>query len=157
MTMGTWRNMKYSAVYADDKLLKEFIAEYNKLSGKKVDACNTCNGAMYNAWMDYHKLYYGGKTQQVSKCSYKLKDGILVTMDGIDYSNATLTDSIAKAIIERNHKNVAYFEVIPQPAKEPVKELLTTPAEPKLKGPVKPKPKGPVKPKPKGPVKPKPK
>lgn len=107
--------------------LEEYTAEersfvgnlYREAFGKEVAKCNCTN-----RWKDavIQLLIFTKKEQMMSR--YKLKRGVLAYYNGRPYNRATMTDEVAKAILENNEKARSLFEYIPEEAPEenPVNE-----------------------------------
>lgn len=97
--------------------LEEYTAEersfignlYLEAFGKEVAKCNCTN-----RWKDavIQLLIFSKKEETMSK--YKLKRGVLAYHNGRPYNRATMTDEVAKAILEKNEKARRLFEYIPE-------------------------------------------
>lgn len=96
--------------------------------------CNVPNCNCRNVYSDYLFLILNklNNMKEIIKCNYKLKPGVLIHVGGEVYSNANLTDEIAKAYIEK-YPNTTFFDVIPEETAEedPVEDDTTEePIEP---------------------------
>ena len=89
---------------------RSFIGNlYLEAFGKEVAKCNCTN-----RWKDavIQLLIFSKKEETMSK--YKLKRGVLAYYNGRPYNRATMTDEVAKDILEKNEKARSLFEYIPE-------------------------------------------
>lgn len=88
--------------------------EVNDLSLRFL-GCNVPNCNCRNIYQDYlflilNKLNKGEYTMKQSK--YRLKPGVIIHINGEAYTNANLTDDVAKAYLKM-YPNTKFFESIP--------------------------------------------
>lgn len=101
--------------------------EVNDLSLRFL-GCSVPNCNCRNIYSDYlflilNKLNKGEYTMKQSL--FRLKKGVVIHVNGEAYTNANLTDDVAKAYLKK-YPNTKFFESIPEPVhKEPADDDIT--------------------------------
>lgn len=105
---------------ASRTLQKALMLEVFEKTGEKIFIDN-CRGCITDALakLKYKVMF---KSEEKINCDYKLKKDVLIYFNHTHYSNANLTNEIAKEILKVRGQR-ENFEVIPDEA-QPVKEVV---------------------------------
>ena len=108
-----------SALSASDK--SEIALLYSAVLGKTFIK-TSCNDCYHDAIIEMY-LYLKNNGKMKEKCSYRLKNGVLLQTEfggGDMYTNANLTDSVAEKYLAKNPKGIQFFEGFPSDWEERV-------------------------------------
>lgn len=103
---------RYKDFSASDKALIEQL--YSEVLGKILKR-TTCRDCYRDAYIEI-STYLRREKKMREKCNYKLRAGFIIQdfNSGKIYTNANLTDKVAKAYLEKYPHQAKYFEVMPE-------------------------------------------
>jgi hypothetical protein len=91
----------------------------------------SCNDCYRDAIIEMY-LYLKRNGKMKEKCSYRLKNGVLLQTEfggGDMYTNANLTDEVAEKYLAKNPKGVSFFEGMPSDWEDRVKKRVAPKTE----------------------------
>lgn len=97
---------------------------YFAVLGKHLRRCR-CKNILQDALLEiYTKLrkHDNTKTMNQNKAKARLVNGVVIFWKGNHYTNANLTDKVAKEFLEAYPKRTDWFAVIPEPQESVVAE-----------------------------------
>lgn len=104
-------------------------ALYSAVTGKELRKCR-CKDILTDALAEiYSKLYPIKFKKNMEKGDARLVRGVVLQIDGNHYTNANITDEVAREFLKRFPQRKDWFEVLPSATteKEVVAEVAETP------------------------------
>lgn len=100
---------------SDEKVIETLYYEVLRKEFKRT----TCRDCYRDAYIEI-TTYLNREKKMKEKCNYKLRAGFIIQdfATGKVYTNANLTDKVAKAYLKEFPKQVKMFEVIPEEEEE---------------------------------------
>lgn len=103
---------------------------YFQVFRRTLRQCN-CKDILTDALIEL-KVYFKHHQTIPAMAKYQLKNGALIFVKGQHYTNANLTDEVAKAYLNEFPQRASLFAVIPsEPEPEPAPEVVEEVAEEK--------------------------
>lgn len=100
---------------SDEKIIETLYYEVLRKEFKRT----TCRDCYRDAYIEI-STYLNREKKMKEKCNYKLRAGFIIQdfSTGKVYTNANLTDKVAKAYLKEFPKQVRMFEVVPEDEEE---------------------------------------